>query len=186
MQTTGDIRAGGDGVDQAYRIEAWQTLYSTLCGASAALAGLLFIATSVHIQAIAKIEGLRIRAAANTFLIMVLVAEAGFVLLPQHPAVLGAEICLSAALILAAFIWARRGLHRTGRRINRRGWVQLLLVAIGIAGGVSLAVRWGGGMFLVTTQFFATVGFVMFNAYSLLMAAEVEEDREKIAQSSRA
>ena len=159
----------------AYRPELWHDLYVALCGASAALAGLLFIATSLHIHAIAKDPVLRIRAAANTFLIFLLVIEAALVLIPQETTALATEICFCAALLLASFAWTRARRHRIGRTFSRRGLLHPLLFLIGMGGGLSLLFRSGGGMYIVTAQFLAALCFVMFNAWSLLIAASEEE-----------
>ena len=132
-------------------------------------------ATAQHIHAIAKDPVLRIRAAANTFLIFLLVIEAALVLIPQETTVLATEICSCAALILASFGWARAKRHRIGRTFSKRGLLHPLLFLIGMAGGLTLLFRSGGGMYIVTAQFLAALCFVMFNAWSLLIAASEEE-----------
>lgn len=64
----------------AYQIHQWQGLYTTLGGSAAALAGLWFIAVSIPIRRIAQSPIYRARAWGNTFLIVALVVDAGFVL----------------------------------------------------------------------------------------------------------
>src|ERR1035437_382170 len=76
----------------AYQIGQWQSLYTTLGGSAAALAGLLFIAVSIQIGRIAKSPIFRTRAWGNTFIIVSLVVNAGFVLTPQSLTALGIEL----------------------------------------------------------------------------------------------
>jgi hypothetical protein len=49
-------------MNQAYHIEAWREFYVMLGGSLAALTGLLFVATSLHIGELAKVPHWRIRA----------------------------------------------------------------------------------------------------------------------------
>jgi hypothetical protein len=77
----------------AYQIGQWKGPYTTPGGSAAALAGLLFIAVSIQIGRIAKSPIFRSRAWGNTFMIVSLVVNAGFVLTPQSLTVLGIKLC---------------------------------------------------------------------------------------------
>ena len=79
-------------MNSAYQPEAWQTLYTVLGGSVAAIAGLLFIAMSLHIETIMRSPILRMRSGANIVGLIVLFTEAAVVLVPQSVAALPAHI----------------------------------------------------------------------------------------------
>ncbi len=162
-------------METAYRPELWHDAYIALCGAAAALTGLLFIATSLHIKTIANDLRLRYREAANTLLIVWLIVESALVLLPQSASALGIELCVTGcAFVPVVFVFGVRW-RRLGSHMSWRGYAALVLSLVGAAGGVSLIIEWGGGMFIVTTRFLATLSWNIFSAYKLLMVASAEE-----------
>lgn len=160
----------------AYSPETWHDFYIALCGATAALTGLLFIATSLHIDHIAKSPVLRIRAASNTHLIVLLVIESAAVLIPEGTTALGIELCCSG---LSYFVFSSKRITAMKRQWSR----DLTLRAIGahvvnwfgVAAGISLIFAIGGGMYLLAIRFAITLPFAVLNAYSLMMAATAAE-----------
>ena len=69
--------AGGNYMENAYQPELWHDFFVVLGSSSAALIGLLFIATSLHLGEIVNDPILRRRAFNNTlFLLMALVSGA--------------------------------------------------------------------------------------------------------------
>lgn len=157
-------------MDNAYRVAPWHDLYAMLGGSAAALAGLLFVAVSLKIGAIAKSPIFRTRAWANTFLIVMMVVNAAMVLMPQGRVVLGWELCVGPASFILFLLWTMFAVTRVGLRLPWRPFVSIALNFVGIVAGLSLVVRWGGGMYLVTFQFLAIVVWVMYGAWSLLVA----------------
>jgi hypothetical protein len=73
-------------------IRAWHDLYVMLGTSSAALVGLLFVATSLHLGEVASNPAFRVRAYHLTLYLLTLVVEAVVVLVPQPVPFLGAEL----------------------------------------------------------------------------------------------
>ena len=63
-------------MENAYQPELWQNVYVVLGSSSAALIGLLFIATSLHLDEIINNLGLRRRAFNNTRYLLMIFVEA--------------------------------------------------------------------------------------------------------------
>ncbi len=73
----------------AYHPEAWHELYVTLGGAIAALTGLLFVATSLHVEKIAVTPHWGRRAFTNTFALIGVLIECLLVLVHAVPDLAG-------------------------------------------------------------------------------------------------
>ena len=79
-------------MENAYQPELWQNVYVVLGSSSAALIGLLFIATSLHLDEIINNLVLRRRAFNNTRYLLMTFVEALLILIPQPNLILGAEL----------------------------------------------------------------------------------------------
>ena len=73
-------------------IDAWHDLYAMLGTSSAALIGLLFIATSLHLGEVVSNPGFRVRSYNQTLYLLTLLVEAVLILVPQPVPFLGAEL----------------------------------------------------------------------------------------------
>jgi hypothetical protein len=166
-------------MESAYRIELWQNLYIMLGGSAAALAGLIFIAMSLHIEAIAKEEVFQARASANTFMIVTLVINASAILVPQSNVALGIELLFTALLYVPFFVWRTLRVKRVTKSIPGRAFISTFFPIIGVMGGASLIFQSGGGMYIVTVQSVAILAWSIFNAWSLMLAANAEEESAK-------
>ena len=164
-------------MEAAYQPAAWHDLYIALCGASAALTGLLFISTSLHVEGVMKVPFLRLRASTNTALSTMLIIEAAVVLLPESYSTIGLEL-FALNLLTAAFDHGRIILARIRGNLNARKppigrsvwvWTSSFL---GIAGGLSLWLRVGGGFYLITAHYLLGVSFVVSSAWSLMVEVE--------------
>jgi hypothetical protein len=166
-------------MQSAYNLELWQNVYIMLGSSAAALAGLLFIAMSLKIDVIVKDAILRARAWANTFMIVMLVINAAAILVPQRVLALGIELCFTALLYLPFFFWHALRVKRAAKRIPGRAFISTFFPVTGFLGGISLIFQSGGGMYIVTIQSIAILAWAIFNAWSLMLAAEADGNGAK-------
>ena len=83
----------------AYSTAEWQSLFVAEAGASAALAGLLFVAISINLARILQGVGLSGRAGEAVLLLVAVLVVSTLALVPgQSPTVLGTEL-LAAGLV---------------------------------------------------------------------------------------
>jgi modulator of FtsH protease len=156
----------------AYHPEAWRELYVMLGGAIAALTGLLFVATSLHVEKIAKTPHWQKRIFANTFSLIGVLIECGLILIPQPVDWLGYElIVLNMFLLVFLMIplirsWATTvaGLPPFRLVAGTLSWL------LGAAGGTGLIVHTGGGMSLVTASVMILFWVCTWNGWSFLIA----------------
>ncbi|MGC1893861.1 MAG: hypothetical protein WA763_09235, partial [Pseudolabrys sp.] len=133
------------GTESVDLIDAWHDLYVMLGTSSAALIGLLFIATSIHLGEVVSNPGFRVRSYNQTLYLLTLLVEAIFILVPQPVSFLGAELMalnlvgLWIALSTSyTFIYKHRDdRHRGGMKMSRA--IPLTVgYLLGIAGGITL------------------------------------------------
>jgi modulator of FtsH protease len=157
----------------AYDPSAWTDLFVASAGASAALAGLLFVAVSINLERIIGEVGLPERALETVLLLIGVLIVSLISLIPgQSAAVLGLELLVGG--IALTFTVIRLPLVREGG-VAPRPWlltrwaIRILALAPLIIGGASLMTSDGGGLYWVVAAIvFATVGAVA-NAWVLLV-----------------
>jgi hypothetical protein len=158
----------------AYDPTEWHDLFVATAGASAALAGLVFVAVSINIERILKYPGLPERALETILLLLgaLLVSIVGLIPAQSHVA-LGLELLL-VSLAIGGVIAALPATHvqdepeprswlwsRWGTRLA--GTVPLMI------GGISVLAASGGGLYWIAGGIvFAIVGAVS-NAWVLLV-----------------
>ena len=160
-------------------IDAWQNLYVMLGTSSAALIGLLFIATSIHLGEGVSNPGFRVRSYNQTLYLLTLLVEAIFILVPQPVSFLGAElIALNLVGLWIAlstsytFIYKHRDdRHRGGMKMSRAIPLTVAYL-LGIAGGIILiqSSRWG--MYIVTVSYTTLLVTVVLGAWSTMVGIE--------------
>jgi modulator of FtsH protease len=165
-------------IPTAYDPESWQNLFIMLGGASAALAGLLFVAVSLHFEAVVNDRIQRERAWANTFMIVVLLINSVIILVPQSIAATGIELCLVGALYPPFLVSRAIAIRRSGNIIPRislvRASISIVIASLGIVGGISLVLERGGGFYILAIQSAAILAWVIVHAWSLLLAVTTE------------
>jgi hypothetical protein len=105
-------------------VQEWQPFFMTLAGASAALAGLVFVAMSLHPQEILSQPVMRARAFAAAFGILIGVAWALIMLLPARTAPLGSFLLIAVGGGVASFMAYRQFLIR-------KAGMSIVLVVLG-------------------------------------------------------
>jgi hypothetical protein len=159
-----------------YEPELWRDLYVMLGTSSAALIGLLFIVTSLHLSEIANNPVLRRRANHRTIYLLILLIEAVLILLPQPMFVLGWELVV---INLFGMIFPLDNIYRFylvgGKDAGERDdWAIMRAIRysttllIGVAGGATLARLAWWGMYMVTASYVALLVLVALNAWSIM------------------
>lgn len=160
-------RTAGKGVivREQVLVQEWQPFFITLAGASAALAGLVFLAMSLHPQAILVNPLTRVRAygAATGFLIGVIWSL--IMLLPSRTAPLGSVLLIAVGIGGTIFVvYQQMQIRKSGVSVLRVVVADLLApapVASGLVGLTQpaselpfmlLAVSAGIGLFLLFAQ----------------------------------
>jgi hypothetical protein len=157
-----------------YDASEWTDFFVAAAGASAALAGLVFVAVSINVDRILRYPGLPERALATVMLLLSVVLISLVGLLPgQSRAALAGEL-LGVGMVFAVLILGltiRRMPGRDSQPVHR--FANWLLVGLGtvpvVLGAVSLFAEAGGGLYWVAAGIvLATTGGVA-NAWVLLV-----------------
>jgi hypothetical protein len=154
----------------------WTDFFVTAAGASAALAGLVFVALSVNISHILRSPHLPIRALATIGTLILILVSSMASLIPQPTPLMGIEI--TAFGVCGCWLQlrsARQGFVARAR-LHRPLWEPVLNTFLGliqvlpfIVGGVLLFTDRGGGPYWVAGGCIAVFIFSVLNAWVLLV-----------------
>jgi len=154
----------------------WTDFFVAAAGASAALAGLVFVALSVNIQRILQYAQLPARAAATLGTLVLILICSMAALIPQRTASLGLEILLFGIggwLLEVLSAWRSATNGAKAGRPAREAALETLLGQIQvlpfIAGGTLLLNSRERGLYWVAAGIVATFVFSMVNAWVLLV-----------------
>jgi modulator of FtsH protease len=158
----------------AYDPTEWHDLFVAAAGASAALAGLLFVAVSINLERILQFQGLPERALETVAMLLgvLLISLVGLIPGQSHVS-LGAEV-LVIGVVLCAFI-GRLPTQYTGHDAVPRSWVytRWTLRLIGtvpfLVAGLSLLAEAGGGLYWVVDGIVFAILAAVANAWVLLV-----------------
>jgi hypothetical protein len=168
----------------AHLSEAWRDLYLMLGTSSAALIGLLFVASTLHVREIVSVEMFKVRVQ-NTMLVMVgTLIQATAILTPQPLQFLGAELLL---LNLWGLWFPLSLLYKTARMNARerggfsfyRGIFFTTGYLIGIAGSIALIVGPEWGLYLVTISYAHSLVAAVWNAWMMMLGIGRGEEKHK-------
>ena len=156
-----------------YHAEHWHEAFVVLGTASAAIAGLLIVATSVRADQLMGVPYWRLRARNSTLGMIAITIGSIFVLLPQDTHVLGIELIIGnliGACVLPGptIINVIRNGTAVSLRIRMPVWV-LFLYFLAASSGASLIAHWGGGLYLLLAAYFGILTTAVVNAYALLV-----------------
>jgi hypothetical protein len=163
-------------VSTAYAPEEWKDLFVAMAGASAALAGLLFVAVSINVDRIIHFKGLPERGVETLALLLsaLVVSIAGLMPGQGHVA-FGVEL-LGIALVLLAVLLAMPVTHELPEGADRppawllsRWLIRLTGPGLLLIGALTELLAVGGGLYWIAAAFvFLTLGAVG-NAWVLLV-----------------
>lgn len=161
----------------AYDPAEWHELFVAIAGATAALAGLLFIAISINLGEILKSKVLPIRAVNSLGIMVLALLVSIFILTPgQSRTALGLELLIMGLLGCGALLqpWiARIGAPKENpqeRRVLPVVGIVLSLVPIPIA-GLSLLLEAGGGLYWLVPSLI--VGFLVAVSSAWVLLLEI-------------
>lgn len=164
----------------------WHDLYVMLGTSTAALIGLLFIATSLHIGEVVSNLGFRIRAYNGTLYLLTLLVEAVLVLSPQPAQALGLEICALNLVGLAfplknfyRYLYKNADAARRAGIIVYRGVTYALAYIFGVVGGAGIAAGSHWGMFIVTASYTTLMVAVVIGAWAIMLGIGQTESVQK-------
>jgi hypothetical protein len=173
-------------------IRAWHDLYVMLGTSAAALVGLLFVATSLHLGEVASNPAFRIRAYHLTLYLLTLLVEAVILLVPQPLLFLGAELFVLNLVGLTfplstSYTYAYKqpdASHRGGVKMS--GVVALSLgYLLGMAGAIALIKETPWGMYIVTVSYTGLLVTVVLRTWSILLGIEQAEKVDDDLRDSR-
>jgi hypothetical protein len=180
-------------MEPAHQLEAWRDLYVMLGTSSAALLGLLFVVTSLHLDEIVKNPGYRIRSRSNSIFLIVTLVEAALILTPQPMPLLGLELAAVNLFALSFLIRISYRYYYKYRELGERGGMRRSRAAIfhgsfllSIAGGACLIDGSNWGLYLVTASYVALVVTVAMNAWSIMLGVGQAEEATKTRSKRRA
>lgn len=136
----------------AFDPAAWSPFFSAQVGASAALAGLIFVAISINLPKIMVGHQLIPRCAQALFILMGVLLASTFCLVPgQSAMVLGSELAGLGALVwIAATICQWVAAHKNPYVRRRQRVLHMMLTQFAtvpcIASGISMLAHRGGGL----------------------------------------
>lgn len=162
-------------MDAAYDAEPWSDFAAGMAGASAALAGLLFVAVSINIETILRGTGIAGRAAQSLILLALPVFVSLTLLIPGQPDVaLAIELLVISVGTVPALGYLSRPAARSTEQ-PRFAWattsvVPSVVAALGpVVAAIGLLTESLGGLYwLPAAVAFALLGG-LFNAWVLLV-----------------
>ena len=158
----------------AYDPSEWSELFVAAAGASAALAGLVFVAVSINLDRILQLPGLPDRALQTVLILVSVVVVSLLGLFPgQDRTALGIELT-AVAIFFTLFtgILGKRSRPPSGAPV---GWVAGRVVLAGVAtlpfliGGISVLSGSGGGLYWTGAGILLAIMAGVSNAWVLLV-----------------
>lgn len=157
-------------------MNTWTNFFIAAAGASASLAGLIFVSLSVNINRIIKVTHLPARAAATIgSLILILICSMA-VLMPQSIFALGIELLLFSLLAWAMKVWSAYRAFAERKRTHRPVFEALVETTLGqiqvlpfLAGSFLLILGNGFGFYWIAGGVIAVFVFSVLNGWILLV-----------------
>jgi hypothetical protein len=159
--------------DAAYHLAPWSDFFVAAAGASAALAGLVFVAVSINVERILKFPGLPERGLTTVLLFVTVLLVSLFALAPgQTVHAFGIEV-LALGLAALAFMAPRAMRSRaTADEPSHVGSALAIVLCATVpflVAGISLLTDTGGGVYWVLAGFTTSIIGAVANAWVLLV-----------------
>jgi hypothetical protein len=172
-------------MENAYQPELWHDLYVMLGSSSAALVGLLFVVTSLHLQEILNNPIFRLRARSNSTYLIITLVEAALILTPQPMVSLGVEVTALNGLGLLLPLSGMYNVYKNRSFAHRGGFspyriaIFIMGFLLGVAGGASLIANHNYGLYLITASYLMLLVSVALNAWLIMQGIEQPEKKRK-------
>jgi modulator of FtsH protease len=171
----------------AYEPTGWHDFAAGLASASAALTGLVFVAVSIHLQAVLA-DPVHRRRAESTFVSLLVVLGAALLLLLPG---LSAEVYGSVSIVIAVCMFGRAirsALVLQVGDVGREPWLSwsaaVVSYAILFLGGIGLLTRSAGGLYLVAVALLLMAARAMVIVWVLFVSLSQEEAVDELPGES--
>lgn len=154
-------------------MEAWVTFFAAQVGASAALAGLIFVSVSLSLSKIIASAHLPARAFQALIVLLEILIVSSLSIVPQPIRDLGVEtLVIGGAIWALVIVFDRRALAAAGTEYRRRALLRMLLSQTAaalfvVAGIVTLANP--GGIYWLVPAIILTYLIALLDAWVLLV-----------------
>jgi hypothetical protein len=158
-------------LETMYQPKEWHEAYAILASSGAVIAGLIIVATAVRADQILSSLHWRLRARNSTLSMITIMIGSNLVLLPQDVTLLGVELIvfnLACACLLPGPVIVNE-LRKHEDLSIRVPVLAVFFYLLAAAGGASLIVHWGGGLYLPMAAYSAYLLSAVATAYALLM-----------------
>lgn len=163
-------------MENAHLPDSWHDLYVMLGTSSAALIGLLFVATSLHLDQIIKNPVYATRSRHNTYILVFTLIESIIVLTPQPINWAGVELVVTNLGLLWLpvrnvynFLIKSPESGRTGGWSIYRALTFIASFLLGILGGILLIGRATAGLYAITLAYAMLLTNIALNAWRILI-----------------
>lgn len=159
-----------------YDVAAWSDFAVGLAGATAALTGLLFVGVSINLATILSLPTLPRLAATTLTLFGTALLGSVFVLIPgQGTTALGVELAVLGLATGVPLVWAQTRPPRRTEHTPTLDWIAtrlapaVLVPALTVVSGISLALTAGGGLYWFAGAAAVAIGAGLIGAWILLV-----------------
>ncbi len=157
----------------ANRLTAWHEFFIMVGGAAAVLAGLLFVAISLHMSAITRNPYYQARGSATLWQLGVVIVWAGIGLIPEQPPTRVAIELALVGLVLMVMLTVTFAPHKVRAKMNAGAWARVLysysLGLIGLAGAATLYFDRLDGLLYYAGVMLAILTGSLFNCWAMLV-----------------